>query len=421
MKITTFATPDFFRRIHTIMKTIPTSLVRSLTARRSKPTALRAVSFALIFGGLMVLGLSNRATGQGLVPERLSFQGYMEDGAGTPLGPTTPTNYPVVFRIFPTASAGTASWSERQTVTFDKGNYSVILGQGSPNGLEPHPILSTVVATAAGSLLYVETTVTVNGNDVKIQPRMQLLPTPYSFLATRSVTAATADTAVSVPGSAIQLGTITEDRLSDGVLSNIFLAPIADSRLSTNITQGPIDDSRLSTNITSGPIALSRLPAGFGQGSADTNNVARRDTTNTFTGTQTINGDLKVNGNVKLGATAQLSAIGAFTNLTILYGTLPSLDGNPDLGAIASGAGWTAARQQAPNDTRWWKVTFTAPFAAPPTVVTSYGKLSTVPIYGLHDAAFLPIHPSGTSFLLWGDTYSDAGPVDASFIAIGIR
>jgi hypothetical protein len=244
------------------MKTTPTCLDPSRSSGHGNaavlPTAFGtmaprrrgygSLSFALLTL-LALLGLAGRVSAQGLVPERLSYQGFMADANGVPLGSNAPVNLPVVFRIFTEPTGGTNTWSERQVVTFDKGYYSVLLGQGAAVAGEPSPLLSTMVLSTVGNELYVESTVTINGSDARILPRMRMLPTPYAFLASR---------ALNVDASRITIGTIADARLS----ANIRSGPIADSRLSTNVAiyvNGRIPDSRLSANITSGPIADSRL------------------------------------------------------------------------------------------------------------------------------------------------------------------
>ncbi len=223
-------------------------------------TAAAFSRFSIVL--LILLGLAGRVSAQGTVPERLSFQGYMEDGSGTPLGQAAPANFEVTFRIFPTATGNTSLWTEKQTVTFDKGNYSVLLGQGTEVPPELYPTLSTVVMNANGNELYVETTVNISGTPAKILPRLRLLPTPYAFLASKALTA---DRALNVNGSAIAVGSIP------------------DNRLSANITSGAIADSRLSPAIT-GPVLDSRLSA----------NVALRNAANTFAANQTINGSVGI-------------------------------------------------------------------------------------------------------------------------------
>ena len=61
-------------------------------------------------------------------PERMTYQGFLVDGNGAALAPTVPANYDVVFRIYNVKQGGTAIWAEQQTVTVDKGYFSVLLG-----------------------------------------------------------------------------------------------------------------------------------------------------------------------------------------------------------------------------------------------------------------------------------------------------
>src|SRR6202051_1252515 len=73
-------------------------------------------------------------------PELMSYQGYLTDGTGNPLGPTStgPKNYNVVFRIWDSATLGTELYAEQQTVTVDNGYFSVLLGEGGAYQSEPH-------------------------------------------------------------------------------------------------------------------------------------------------------------------------------------------------------------------------------------------------------------------------------------------
>lgn len=128
-------------------------------------------------------------------PDRLTFQGYLTDATGTALGNSAPKNYDMVFRIYDALSGGNRVWSEFQTVTVDKGNYSVLLGEGTGVSGETHPALATLFASATASDRYVEITVKgVSGSaDTTIAPRLRLLTSPYAYLATgaRSVVSTT--------------------------------------------------------------------------------------------------------------------------------------------------------------------------------------------------------------------------------------
>ncbi|MFZ4819760.1 MAG: hypothetical protein ACOYLU_14030, partial [Limisphaerales bacterium] len=63
------------------------------------------------------------------VPDRLTYQGFIVDANGLALGNAAPKNYDIIFRIFNDANTGQILWSEQQTVTVDKGNFSIILGE----------------------------------------------------------------------------------------------------------------------------------------------------------------------------------------------------------------------------------------------------------------------------------------------------
>jgi hypothetical protein len=118
-------------------------------------------------------------------PDSMTYQGFLVDANGNALAPSTPQNYPVAFRIYNTSSGGTGlMWSEQQIVTVDKGSFSVLLGEGTPIGGEPRPALSSIFTGATASDRYISAWVTIAGNTTEILPRLRLVPSPYSFLAT---------------------------------------------------------------------------------------------------------------------------------------------------------------------------------------------------------------------------------------------
>ena len=129
-------------------------------------------------------------------PERMTYQGFLTDGSGNPLGNTNtgPKNYDVIFRIYDAQTSGTELWGEQQTVTVDKGYFSALLGEGSQYLSEPHSLpLSCLFTNNTASDRYVEMTVKGIGAgspaaDVTIMPRLRLLTSPYAFLA-RNATA----------------------------------------------------------------------------------------------------------------------------------------------------------------------------------------------------------------------------------------
>ena len=120
-------------------------------------------------------------------PERMTYQGYLVDGNGAALGNSVPANYDVVFRIYNAKSGGTPIWSEQQTVTVDKGYFSVLLGEGSQVNSEDSGSLSAAFDGADASDRFIGLTVSgLGGGDVEIAPRLRLVTSPYSFTASNA-------------------------------------------------------------------------------------------------------------------------------------------------------------------------------------------------------------------------------------------
>jgi len=161
--------------------------------------ALAAASF--------LLGSITARAANATPPDLMAYQGFLVDANGNPLAPTTPLNYPVIFRIYTASQNGTLLWSEQQIVTVDKGNFSVLLGQGTVFASEPRDPLSTVLTGGNASELYVSITVTIDGNTQEILPRLRLMTSPYSFLAeaATSIVRPNGTEVVSFTGGKIQL------------------------------------------------------------------------------------------------------------------------------------------------------------------------------------------------------------------------
>ena len=138
-------------------------------------------------------------------PGLMTYQGYLTDSNGVPLGNSAPANYDVVFRIYNVKEGGGAAnalWTEQQTVTVDKGYFSILLGEGSQFGSWAHGDLSDVFTGGTASDRFVELTVMdVGGSDVVIAPRLRLVSSPYSQLAQH---ARSADTIVGYDNGAAQ-------------------------------------------------------------------------------------------------------------------------------------------------------------------------------------------------------------------------
>lgn len=162
---------------------------------------------------LLICGTNQHADAATHPPERMTYQGYLVDADGTALGETEPANYDLIFSIWDEQSGGISKWSEQQTVTIDKGYFSVLLGEGSPTAGSSN-LLSQAFAGNASSR-FVEITVKgigSGGDDTTIRPRLQLVSSPYAFMSTRAgkLTDQGADMVTVESGAGIHVnGTVT--------------------------------------------------------------------------------------------------------------------------------------------------------------------------------------------------------------------
>lgn len=155
-------------------------------------------------------------------PPLMSFQTRVLDSAGAPVnGPRD-----VIFRIYPSETGGgTALWTEKQSVTVKDGYISVILGQGGPVGSEPNGSLASLFTGINDTERYIEVQVA----DVRISPRLRLMPSAYSFvsgvalrLVDNSVTQGML-TDSSVGTAKIAVGAVNSSRIGDGSIAEVDL------------------------------------------------------------------------------------------------------------------------------------------------------------------------------------------------------
>ena len=223
----------------------------------------------LITAAFLAAAVFARAAGG--PPELLSYQGYLVDANGAPLGmdgsgDPLPSNYDVTFSIFSASSGGNLLWREQQTITVDAGYFSVLLGEGTQVGSDPRPPLSEVFTGIGADERFIGVAVRfeAGGAFSDILPRLRLLTSPYAFLATqaRSVVNPDGNPLLTAEGGTVTIsGTLTATQpivASGASLTNLNASSLSSGTVSlarlpglpaSQITSGTFSDARLSSNI----------------------------------------------------------------------------------------------------------------------------------------------------------------------------
>ncbi len=103
------------------------------------------------------------------IPQLINYQGYLADGDGNPVTGTRSIEY----RMYETATGGTAIWSETQSVTVLDGVFSVLLGSVNP--------LSYTLFNGSDRFLALKV-----GSDSEMTPRIRLVSVGYAFRANQA-------------------------------------------------------------------------------------------------------------------------------------------------------------------------------------------------------------------------------------------
>jgi len=206
----------------------------------------------------LLLALSPLVTTlQAAVPLTVNYQGTVYDSTGTAIGATAAVNRKVIFRLYDTSTAGTKLWTEEQTVTIYKGEFSVVLGNGTTAtgtaSTESRPALDTVF-TGSTTTRYLEVMVdngdgSITNTDTPISPRQLITTTFYAFHAL----------------------------VADGIASSTDLTinPPAGSGTATNYGLGWYGTGRLWNGLgVDGPVLYGNSGGALGSNASGTRNTA---------------------------------------------------------------------------------------------------------------------------------------------------
>ena len=148
-----------------------------------------ALALAVAIAGIAMMPAKALAQATPNPPARMTYQGFLVGSDGVALGNAAPKNYDVIFTLYNSETASASAnilWGEQQTVTVDKGYFSVLLGEGAAVSGLTHTDLSGLFKGADASDRFVGITVKgigTGGANVDITPRLRLLSSPYALLA----------------------------------------------------------------------------------------------------------------------------------------------------------------------------------------------------------------------------------------------
>ena len=210
---------------------------------------------------------------QSTVPGTISYQGRVTNDDASLVGASTPTTRTVIFRIWDSSSASGAAnllYSERQTVTIFKGEFSVLVGTGdpvtgSPRNFDEVPKKLASLADPAlwnGSTRFLGVTVCDAGTDTgtEVSPRQQIASTAFAIKAQTAekivANGITADMIAPNAITAVQLApnTITASQIANGTITASQIAPNAIT--ASQIANGTLTTAQLAPDsITTSQIA----------------------------------------------------------------------------------------------------------------------------------------------------------------------
>ena len=268
----------------------------------------------LILAATLAIHATALAQEPSKVPSLISYQGNITSAAGVPIGAAAPENRVLTFRFWnhPTDTAAeNRLYSESQTVTLLNGDFSVLIGNGTPVTNEEN--LLTMAGVFSSKEVFLGITVDDGDSgtaDPEMSPRQQIATTAFAFRATvaegvdagaitTDMLASNAVTTNQLADSAITSAklapnAVTTDQLADGAITTNQLADsaITSAKLASNaVTTDQLADGAITTNkIVDGTIQLEDLIA------AVKNSLCPVGTVLTYTGDTAPEGWLMCHG-----------------------------------------------------------------------------------------------------------------------------
>ena len=259
-------------------------------------------------------------------PGEISYQGFLTDANGVPLATNAPKNYVVTFTIYDASTGGNIKWAENQTVTVDRGYFSVLLGQGTANGSTYWTNnLTGVFAGPTASSRYIGLTVAgLPGQSTpsEIQPRFQLLSSPYALLAANANAIAnnTGAQVLTTVGTAVGINQTpaVNDALDIRGNIGIYGGPIL------QLGQGIADKTPTRARFVTNPLTFALDIVGAGTSSSNRRIKLWGEGGTSTTGPLGVQIDtpyttLDVNGGVFFGAGSALTSSGSRTGISMFY------------------------------------------------------------------------------------------------------
>ncbi len=198
-----------------------------------------------------------------VIPAQMSYQGRVTDAAGNAIGDPTPVNRVITFRIWNHATDAAAAnrlYSEQQTVTIAKGEFSVLIGLGTAVAGEAKPALDSVF-TGVDRFLGITVDDGTTTVDPEISPRQQLVSAPFAFRAKL----AEAVIGQSITDTMLANNAVTTVQLADAAVTNAKLVALSvDTAKLANIsvTNAKLADGAVtSAKIVDGTIATADIGA----------------------------------------------------------------------------------------------------------------------------------------------------------------